>query len=182
MWFRSSPFGIAHHLAESSTVLISGCGLLIIRLIGALVRGISLPRHCFAAFAFSSRYWNTSFRACFVKIWKAASWRFDCWYACLRSVIASSGSSELIVKRLPSWHGWSEKWFRRCIFTKLKSDSSTRCCAISDLLCILSSSTQRRFAAAGRLCQMGLLSCSSCLSKVSCFCKASEIFFVDLLA
>ena len=157
-------------------------GFFIIRLIGALVRGISSSWRCFAAFAFSSRYWNTSFRAFIHEIWKPASGWFDCWYACLRSIVAFSGSSELIFKRLPSWRIWSEKWFRRCIFTKLKSDLSTRWCAISDSLCVLSSSTWRHFAAAERLFQVGSLSRSSCLSKVRCFVKASQTFFVDLLA
>jgi len=63
MWFRSSPVGIAHHSAKSSRVWIAGCGFFIIRLTDVLVRVMSLWRLCFAAFAFSSRHWNTSFRA-----------------------------------------------------------------------------------------------------------------------
>jgi len=181
MWFCSSPFGIADHSAKSSRVLISGGGFFIIRLIGALDSGISSSRHCFAAFPISSRYWNISFRAFVCKIWKEESWRFDCRYACLRSIIVFSGSSELTFKRLPSWQIWSEKWFRRCIFTKLKSDSSTRCWAISDSIWVLSSSMRRCVAAAERLFQAGSLFRSYCLSKVSCFFKASDIFFVDLL-
>jgi len=173
MSFCSYPFGIAHNSAESSRVLISGRGLFIILLIGALVRGISSSRRCFAAFAFSSQCWNTSIRVFVRKEWKAASWQFDCRYACSRSIIAFFGSLELTFKRLPSWRTWSKNWFRRCIITKLKSGSSTRCCAISDSICVLSSSTRQRFAAAGRLFQAGSLSCSSCLSKVSCFFKAS---------
>ena len=151
MWFCSSPFGIAHHSTESSRVLISGRVLFIIRLMGALVRGISLSRCCFAAFAFSSRYWNTSSRAFVCPIWKAASWLFDCRYPCSRSIVAFSGRSELTFKRLPSWRIRSEKWFNRCILTKLKSDSSTRCCAISDSIRVVSSSTQRRIAGTERL-------------------------------
>jgi len=182
MWFCSSPFGIAHHSAKSSRVLISGRGFFIIRLIGPLVTGISPLWRCLAAFAFSSRDCNTSFRVFVRKIWNAASWRFDCRYACLISIITYSGSSELAFKRLPSWQIWSGKWFRRCIITKMKSDSSTRCCAISDLVYVLSSSMRRCLAAAERLFQAWSLPCSSWLSKVSCFFKASETFFVDLLA
>ena len=181
MWFCSSPFGIAYHSAKSSRVLIAVRGFFIIHLISALVRGISSSRRCFAAFAFTSRYWNT-FRAFVRKFWKAPSIRFDCRYACLRSIIASSGSSELTFKRLPSWRIRSEKWFRRCIFTNLISDSSRRCYAISDSIFVFSSSTRRRFAATERLFQVGSLSRSSCLSKVSSFFKASKTFFVDLLA
>ena len=181
-WFYTSPFGIVHHSARSSRVLISGRGFFIICLIGTFVRGISLSLCCFAAFAFSSPYWNTIFRAFVSKLWKAAWWWFDYQYACLRSIIALSGSSELAFKRLPSWPIWSEEWFRRCIFSKLKSISWTRCCAISVLICVWFSSTHLRFAAAERLCQAGSHSRSFCLSKVSCFFKASVTFFVDLPA
>jgi len=127
MWFCSFPFGIAHHSAKSSRVLISGCGVFIIRMIGALVRGISSLRHCFAAFAFTSWYWNTSFRAFVHKIWKAASCQFDCRYDCLRSNLAPCGNSELTFRTLPSWRIWSEKLFRWWNFTNLTSNSSTRC-------------------------------------------------------
>jgi len=167
MWFCSSPFRIAHHSAKSSRVLTSGRRFFIIRLIGALVKGISSLWWCFAGFACSSRYWNTSFWAFLRKIWKAASWRFACQLTCLRSIITFSGSSEVIFKRLPGWWIYSEKWFRRCIFTKLKSDLSTRCCAISDWICVLSASTRWRFAAAERLLQAGWLSHSSCGSNES---------------
>ena len=181
MWFSSSSFAIAHHSAKSSRVLISGRGFFIISLIGALVRGISSSRGCFAVFAFSSHYWSTSFQAFVRKICKAPSWQFNCRYACLRPIIAVSGSSELTFPRLPSWWIWSEKWFRRCIFTKLKSDSSKRCCAMSDLICVLSSSTRWRFAATESVFQARSLSYSSCLSKLSCVFKASKNVFVDLL-
>ena len=117
MWFCSSPFGIAHHLAKSSRVLISGYEFFIIRLIGALVEGISLSRGCFAAFPFSSQYWNTSFRAVFRKIWNRASWWFDCQYAFLIPIIALSWRSDLAFKRLASWRIWLEKWIGRYIFT-----------------------------------------------------------------
>jgi len=182
MWFCSSPFGIAHHSAKSSRVLISSHGYFTLRLIGALVRAMSASRGCFAAFVFSSRHWNTSCRALDSNIWKAASWQFDCGYACLRSIITFSGISELTLKRLPSWRIWSEKWFRRTIFTKLKSDSLTRCCAVSHSICFWSSSTRQPFAATERLFQVGSLCRSSCLSKVSCVFKASETFFADVLA
>jgi len=181
MWFCSSPFCIAHHSAKSSRVLISGRWFFIIGLIGAFVRGISSSRHCAAAFPLSSQYWISYFQAFVREIWKPASWWFDCRYSCLRSIIAFSRSSELTFKWLPSRQIWSEKWFRRCIFTKLKSDSSKGCCAISDSICISSSSTRRRFAAAERLFQAGSFSHSSCFSKVCCIFKASETFFVDLL-
>jgi len=136
MWFCSSPFGIAHHSAKSSRLLISGRKFFFICVIGALVRGISLLWCCFAAFTLSSRYCNTSFRAFVCKIRKSASWWFDCCYAFLRSIIAFSGSSELTLERLRSCRIWSEKQFMRYFYTKLNSDSSTRCCPISDLICV----------------------------------------------
>jgi len=181
MWFCSYPFGIAHHSVKSSRVVISGHGVFIIRLIDAVVAGISSSQCCFAACAFSSRYWNTTCWAFVWKIWKEASWRFDCWYACSRSIIVLSRSSELTFKRSPSWRIWSEKWFSRWIFTKLRSDSSTRGCAIADSLCVLSSSTRRCVSATERLFQAGSLSHSSCLTKVRCIFNSSETFFVDLL-
>jgi len=61
------PFWHSHHSARSSRVVIPGCELFIIRLIAALVRGISSSRQCLAPYAFSSRYWNTSSRAFFAK-------------------------------------------------------------------------------------------------------------------
>jgi len=155
MSFCSSPFGIAPHSAKWSRVLISGRRFFIMRLIGAVIGGVSLSRHCFAAFAFSSQYWATLFRASVRTIWKAASWRSNCRYACLQSIIALSGSSELASKRLPCWQISSQKWFKRCITRKLKSDSSTGCCAMSDSICILFSSTQWRVASAERLIQAG---------------------------
>jgi hypothetical protein len=77
---------------------------------------------------------------------------------------------------------WSEKCFTRCILTQLKSNLSTRCCAIADAIWIVFSLTRRRFAAAETLFQAGSLSYSSCLSKVDCFFKVSETCIVDLLA
>jgi len=182
MWFCSSPFRIAHHSAKSSRVVISGCGFVITRLIGALVRGILSSRRCFPVFAFISRHWNTCIWSFVRKLCKAAPWRFDCRFACWRSIIAFPGNSELTVERLPSWRISSEKWFRRCIFTMLKSNLLTRCCAISDSICVFSSLMPPRFSAAERLFQEGSLSSSSCLSKVSYFVKVSETFFVDSLA
>jgi len=163
MWFCSSPFCIEHHSAKSSKVLISGRGVFIIRLIATLDRGISLLQHCFAGFAFSSQYWNTSCQAFLCNIWKLASWRFDCHYTGLRSIIALWGNTELAFKRLPSWQIWSEKWMRRWIISKLKSDVLTRGCAITDLIWISSWSTRQRFAAAERMFQVRSLSCSSWL-------------------
>jgi len=180
MWCSSSLFGIAHHSANSSRVLTSGRRSSIIHLIGALVRGISLSRHCFAGLAFSSQYWNTSFRAFVCTIWKAASWWFDCLYTCSRSIIALSGSSQLAFKRLPSWRIWSEMWLRRCIFTKLRSSSSRRCFTLTDSICIISSSTRRHVADAERLFQAVSLSHCSCLSAVHHVSMASGTIFVDL--
>jgi len=88
----SSSFGMAHLSPKSARVLISGYEFLVIRMIGALVRGISSSQCYFVAFAFSCWYWNTSFQAVVLKIWKAASWRFNCQYAWLRFIIALSGS------------------------------------------------------------------------------------------
>ena len=145
MWFCSSPFGNAHRPAKSSRVLISGCGFFIICLIDTFIRGKSSSQHCVAAFGLSSWYWNTSFRVFIPKVWKSASWWFDCRYPCLRSINAFPWSSERTFERLPSWRIWSEKWFRECIFTKMKSESSRRCCAISASSCSLSSSTRWHF-------------------------------------
>jgi len=181
-WFSSYPFGIAHHSAESSRVLIPGCGFFIIRLMGALVRGISSLRHCFVAFAFSLRYRTPPIGLLCTKIWKVASWEFDWQYACLWPIIVFSGSSELTLRRFPHWGIWSEKWFRWCIFTKWKYDLSTRCCAFSDSICISSSTMRQHLTAAERFFQESSLSHSSCLSKVSCCFKAKKIFFVDWLA
>jgi len=136
MWFCSFPFGIAHHLAKSSRVVISGCWLFIIYLIGALVWGISLLRHCFAEFAFSLQYWNTTLQAFIIKIGDVASWQGSGLYICFRSIIILSGSSELQFQRFSSWWIWPEKRFRRGIFTQMKSDLTTRCCARSDLICV----------------------------------------------
>jgi len=47
---------------------------------------------------------------------------------------------------------------------------------------LLSLSMRRHFAAAELVFQLGSLYCSSCLSKVVCIVKASETFFVDLVA
>jgi len=182
MWSCSCSFGIAHRSAESSRVLISGCGFFIICLIGYFVRGISLSRLCVPAFAFSTRYWNTSFRVFFGKTRKAASWWLDWRYACSISLIALSGSSELAFKRLPSWRIWSEYWFTRCIFTQSKSDLSTRCCALSDSFFVLSSSTRRCSASGARSFHAGSLTRSSCLPKLCCFFEDSRTFFVKLLA
>ena len=122
MWFCSSPVAIAHNSARSSTVLISHRGFWKLWLIGTLVRGISFSRYCFAAFAFGSWEWNTSFWAFIRIIWKVASWPLDCQYTCLTSSISLSGSSEHAFKWLLSCCIWSEKWFRSCIFKMLKSD------------------------------------------------------------
>jgi len=123
-------------------VLISGCRFFASHLIGALVRGISSSQHCFAVFAFSSRFRNSSFLAFVWNIWKAASWWFDCQYASLISIIALCGNSELAFKRLPSWRIWSEKWFRRCTFEKLKCDLLTWCGSICESIFTSSSSTR----------------------------------------
>jgi len=181
MWFYSTPFCIAQHLAKSSRVLISGSQFFIIHFIGALVRGISLSQRHFAALAFISRYWNTSFEAVSQTICKAASWWFDCWYACWSSIIAQSGSTEIAFTRLQSWQIWSENWFRRCIFTKLKSNSSARCCSISHSICIVSPWTRQPIAAPKILFQASPVSHPSGLCTLCCISKASEIFFVDLL-
>jgi len=104
------------------------------------------------------------------------------WYAWLWSNTAFSGCSVLTFRRLRSWRMWSEKWSKRCILTKLKSDSSTRYCAIFDLIYIVSLSMQLHLLATEWLFQAGSLPRSSDLSNVCCFFKASEIFFVDLQA
>jgi len=181
MSFCSSTLSTTHHSAKSSREMISSRRLLIICLIGALVRGITCSRPCFASYALSSQYWNTYIWAFGPNIWRAASWRFDCRYACLRSSIAPSESSKLALDRLPSSRLWSEKWLRRCIITRLKSDSSTRCCAISELISVSSSSTRWRFVATEWMFQARSLSSASWSSKVRCFFKASGTFFVDFL-
>jgi len=91
------------------------------------------------------------------------------------------GILELAFQRLPIWQILSEEWFRRCILTTLESDSLTSCCSICNLICISLSSMQLHFAATDRMFLVGLQSCSFCLSKESCFFKASETFFEDLL-
>jgi len=78
MWFCCSPFGIAHHSAKSSRVLISGYGFFIIHLIGTLVRGISSLQHCFVACACTSGYKNTFFWASVHKLFKMAPLPFNC--------------------------------------------------------------------------------------------------------
>jgi len=181
MWVCRSHFDYAHHSDKSSRVLITGCGFFIIRLIGALVRGSSSSRCCFVASEFCSPYCNTSFRDFIRKIRTQASWQFDCRYALSRTIINLSGSSEFAFKRLPSWRIWSEKWFRRCIVTKLKSDLSRRCCAIADLIWDISSSMQWSCAATEWLFEVGSVSSSSCLSNISCMFKASETILVDSL-
>jgi len=155
MWFCSSPFGSEHHSALSSRVLMSCHRFFIIRWIGDSVRGASSSWRCCAAFGFSARHWNTSFQVFIHDIWMASSSRFYCRYPCLRSIITLSGSSELALWRLPSRRLQSEKCFKRCVFTKLKSDLSSRCCANSDLNCVSSASTQWSFTAAERLLQAG---------------------------
>jgi len=182
IWFCSSPFGITNRSAKSSRVMIAGTRFYIVRWIGAWIRGISLLRWCLPEIACSSQYWDTSFLAFVRKFWKAASSRFDCWYACLRCIIALAGCWDLAFIRLPSLWIWPEKWFRKCIFTKLKYDSLTRCCAASGVICILSSAMWWYFAAAERLFQPGSLTGSSSLSKVSSFLQASETFLVNSLA
>jgi len=169
------------HLAKSSRVLISGLGFFIICLIGASVRGISLSHSCFAAYAFSTQDWNTSFWAFIHRVWMVTSCQFDCQYACLSYIIALSGSSEHLYIRLSRSQIWSEYLVRSCIFTKLKSDSLMRWCATSYFRCFLSSSTQWCFAAGQRLFQVGSLCHCLCLCRVSCCFKAFEIFMVDVL-
>jgi len=164
MGFYNSPVGIAHHSAKTSRVLISACRFLMIYLIGAVVGGIWLSRCCFAVFAITYQLLNTFFSAFMSEIWKACSSWFDCQYAFLRSIITHCGSSELAFKRLPSWPIWSKKWLRKLIITKWNSGSSTRCCAISDSICIISSSMWWLFAAAKRFFQAWSLSCSFYLS------------------
>ena len=136
MWFCSSPPGNTHYLGMSSRIMISGCRFFIIHMTQALVRVTSLSRPYVAAFGISNPYRNTSGRSFIGQIWKAASVWLDFLYAWLRSIITRTGSSELALQRFPSWWIRSAKWFRRCIFTKLKSDLSTSCCAISDSICI----------------------------------------------
>ena len=58
----------------------------------------------------------------------------------LSSIIALCGSWEVEINRLPSWRMWSVRWFRHCMFTKLKPNLLTRCYAISDSICGFSSS------------------------------------------
>jgi len=181
MWFCSFPFGFAHSSAKSSRVLISVPRFYIMQLISASVSGIASLRGCFAVCAFSSRCWNTSFQAVDCEIWKVATWRFNCRYPCLWPIFAHAGSSKAACMTLPSWWIWSRMCFRRCIITKWKYNLLIRCCAWADSICILSSSTKQRFAAAERLFQAGSLSRSSCLSKLSCSFNASETIFVDLL-
>jgi len=146
--FHSFTVGIAHHSAKSSRVMIAGHGIVIIRVMGAWVTGISLSQCHLAAYTFSSWYWNTSFCDFVRNIWKVASWWFHCLYPCLRFSIAYSGGSELISRRLQIRQVLWEKWFRRFIFTKLKCDSSTRCCTICDIICTLSSLIRQHIAAA----------------------------------
>jgi len=155
MWFCSSPFGIAYHLGKWSRVLTSGCGFLIVRLIGDFVRGIWSLWRCFAAFTLSSQYQNTTLEAFVRNIWNAARWRFNCQFTCLRSIITFSGSVELRFEMLPCWRIWSEKWFRRCIMTNFKSNSSTTCCVISDSVCILLWSMRQCIASANNCSKRG---------------------------
>jgi len=82
---------------------------------------------------------------------------------------------------LPCWWIWSEMRFRRYIFTMLKSDSSTRCCAISNLICIWSSSIRRCSTVTPRLFQVGWFCSSFSLYKVCYFIRASKTIIVDLL-
>jgi len=182
MLFCSSPYGFAHHSAKSSRIMISNHGFFIIHLIGTLARGISLLQHCFVPFTFRSRYWNTVFWPFVRRFRKATPWPFDSQYSSLRSIIAGSESTVLTFKRLPSCWIWSEKWFRRCIIEKLKSDVVTRCWAISDMIGGKCSSTRQHFAAGKRLFPAGSLLWSSCVCKVICCVKVSKTFFVDLLA
>jgi len=147
MWISSFPRGIAHHTANLSRVLISGHGFHIIHLIGALVGAILWWWCCLAAFVFSSRYWNTSMQGFLREMCNVASWWINWSYACLWSIITFSGSSEHIFKWLPTWRIWSEKWCSRCIFARLKFNSSTRCCAVSESICVLSWSTWKCIAA-----------------------------------
>jgi len=177
-----APFGIAHHSGKSSTVLNPGHGLFVIRSKCPLVRRNSLLQCCFAVFAFSSWYCNTSFWDFISKIWRVASWRFNCRYSCSESCIAHSGSSVIAYERLRIWWIWSEKWFKICIFTKLKSNLLTRCCSIINSIYGLSSSTRGCIAAVELLFQAGSLSQFFCLSKERWFLKASGTCFVDLLA
>lgn len=66
-------------------------------------------------------------------------------------------------------------------FTKMKSDTSTRCCAISDKFGFVSTSTQRPFAAAQLLLHAGSLARSPCVSEIICILKSSQAFFVELV-
>jgi len=159
----------------------SGCPEPFPSLGGAFVWGILLSQWRFATFAFISQYWNTNFWTVIQNIRRAATWRFDCRYACFGFIMALSVHSELAFKRLQSWRIWSEKWLRGCIFTKLTTDWSTWCCAIYDSICASSSLKQWCFATTGTLFEAGLLSHSFCLSKVSCVDQTSETFFVDLV-
>lgn len=132
----------------------------IIHLIGAEVQSSWSWWCCLVAFALSSWYRNTSCWAFVSGIWNAASWSLDYWYTCLENIIALFGSSELALGRLPSRRIRSEKWFSKLIYTKLKSDSSTSCCAISALICILFLSPQRHFAVTEWLFHAGSVACS----------------------
>jgi hypothetical protein len=135
----------------------------------------------FAVFHFRSQYGITSIWTFIRKICKVVSWEFDCRYTCLWSIITSSGSSKLTFKRLPTRRIWSERWFRWCIFTKLNSDSLTRCSAISHSICVLPLSMECRIGAVERLYQVGSLSHSFYLSKVCCVFEADKTFFIDFL-
>lgn len=84
--------------------------------------------------------------------------------------------SELTFPNLPSCRIWSEKWFRRSIFTTLKSDSFTRCCAISASLCVVSWSMRQSLEATIRLFLAVSLSGFSYMVKVSHCFNASGIF------
>jgi len=181
MWFCSSHFGNAHQSAKSSRVLISGHGFFIIRLMKTLVRAASALRCAFAAAASVSGYRNTSSRAFIHTIWMAASLQSDCWYAWVLSILAHSGSSESAFQRLPSWRIWLDMRLWRHILRKLKSDLLTRCCTISEVICVISSSTQRYIVATASLFQVGSISHYSCLTRVCCIFEALELFFVDLV-
>jgi len=180
MRFCLSPIGIAHHSAKWSRVLISGRGVVIRFLIGTLVRGVAWLWRSYIEFVFSGQQWNNFFQASVCKIWRVALlWLHYC-YACFRSIIVLSGSSEDIFNRLPHRRISSEKLLWRCIFKTSKSNLST-CCTIARSMCIAYSSTQQLFAASERLFYMGSLCSSFCLCKVSCIFKASETIAVAFL-
>lgn len=140
MWFYSSPLGIAHHMDKTSRALLFGPRFFIIGLNGTVVRGSRSSQCDFAECALISGHWNPSYEAFVCKIWMAASLQWHFLSPCSWSIIRLSRSSEVPFKIMESWAIWLEMWFSRYIFMNWKSAISTRWCAISELIWIVSSS------------------------------------------